>query len=94
MNGEMGMPREEDGAPLRPFADEAAATAVGDLTIENRLDRVSLHGSLDLTRDHAGLARARHLRTILDAVIHALEAEDLPQQVALKKTERVRNPFA
>jgi hypothetical protein len=40
---------------FRPFADEAVALRIGGLTGENRLDRVSLWGNLDLTRDRAGL---------------------------------------
>ncbi|WP_376098166.1 hypothetical protein ACE7GA_08110 [Roseomonas sp. CCTCC AB2023176] len=88
------MTRKSDDAPLRPFADEATAFSVGGLNVENRLDRVSLHGSLDLTRDQAGLARARHLRAILDAVVGVLEAEDLPEQVEVARPERIRNPFA
>lgn len=83
--------------PLTPFADEAATASFGDLAAENRLDRVSLHGSLDLTRDRAGLAEARRLRALLDAVIAALEGEGdrLPDRIAPpKKAGRVRNPFA
>ena len=41
---------------LKPFADDSAASAIGGLTVENGRDRVALYGSLDLTRDRAGLA--------------------------------------
>ena len=60
---------------LEPFADGATALQVGDLEIENRLDRASLHGGLDLTRDKAGLRLARGLRAVLGAVLAALERE-------------------
>lgn len=33
-----------------------------DLNIENRTDRVSLYGSVDITRDAQGLAQALRLR--------------------------------
>ncbi len=36
---------------LIPFANESDALAIGKLNIENRLDRVSLFGDVDLTRD-------------------------------------------
>jgi hypothetical protein len=44
-----------------PFADDPTSTLVSDLTIENRLDRVSLYGSLELTCDRQGLENARRL---------------------------------
>nr|WP_245215653.1 hypothetical protein [Pararoseomonas baculiformis] len=67
------------------------------MMVENRLDRVSLHGSLDLTRDRAGLLRARRLLAVLQATVAALEAEgdSLPEQVTTgDRTDEVRNPFA
>lgn len=96
------MPKGSKGAgaakpvTITPFADEAASTAIGDLTIENRLDRVSLYGSLDLTRDRQGLESARRLRALLEAVVQVLEDEGdrLPDEDQSKPdVTRVRNPF-
>ncbi len=81
---------------FRPFADEAAALQIGGLTAENRLDRVSLWGSLELTRDRAGLRRARELRGLLEAVVAALEGEGepLPERIAPPAPpSTVKNPF-
>lgn len=81
---------------ITPFADEAASTSVGDLTIENRLDRVSLYGSLDLTRDRQGLESARRLRMLLEAIVKVLEGEgdQLPEKGQGKPdVTRVPNPF-
>jgi len=81
--------------PFIPYADEAATTRIGEMQVENRLDRVSLHGSLDITKDRAGLARARTLHALLQAALEVLEAEgDLPAEVATGgTTDSVRNPF-
>jgi len=81
--------------PFVPFADEAATAGIGEMRVENRLDRVSLHGSLDITRDKAGLARARRLHGLLAATVAALEAEaELPAEVSTGEgTDTVRNPF-
>ena len=57
---------------FEPYADEAVTMRLGDLTVENRLDRVSLHGSLDLTRDRAGLEHARKLCALLEATVATL----------------------
>lgn len=87
---------ESDARTIEPFADESGAQRIGELSIENRTDRVSLYGSLDLTRDQAGLRRARDLKRILDAVVRALAAEaELPDTAAGPETpQQVKNPFA
>lgn len=84
------------GSRFTPYADDAAVLTVGDLTLENGTTRVVLHGSLELTRDKAGLARARDLKRILDAVVRALADGDLPDAVedAPEPTRTTGNPFA
>jgi hypothetical protein len=81
---------------IKPFANESDSVGIGDLTIENRTDRVSVYGSLDLTRDKEGLRHARELRALLDRVVGALEAEKaLPDKIAPPEApETVKNPFA
>ncbi len=80
---------------MKPFADDSAATSVGDMRLENGRDRIAAYGSLDLTRDQAGLALAREMRQVLDAVIQVLEADGaLPAAVAPpKRPSSVPNPF-
>lgn len=80
------------------FKNEAETQALHGLTLENRLDRVSLYGSLDITRDAAGLARALQLKALVDGMVAALTTEHasgaLPEQISLKASETVANPFA
>lgn len=80
---------------LDPFADDAASLGIGDLNVENGRDRVALYGSLDLTRDKAGLKRACELKAVLDAVVRHLEtAHDLPDVVPVPEPPTsVKNPF-
>lgn len=80
---------------FKPFADEAAALRLGGLSIENRLDRVSLYGSLDLTRDKTGLQHARMLRDLVASVVSELEqlAGTLPEATETAGTDVVKNPF-
>ncbi len=79
-----------------PFADAAAVRTIGALSFENGPDTIALHGSLDLTRDAAGLAQARALKSTVDAIVATLEAADLPPVIAESSTPptRVKNPFA
>ena len=81
---------------ISPFADETEADRIGDLTVENRVDRVSIYGSVDITRDKDGLAYARRLKALLDAVVVALEADpSLPETLPPPPpTDEVPNPFA
>lgn len=79
---------------FKPYENEADCLQIADLTIENRLDRVSVYGSIDLWRDKSGLKAAREIRAIIDQVVEQLEAADLPDKVELAKTETVANPFA
>lgn len=79
---------------LHPFANESESIHFGDLTIENRVDRVSIYGTIDLTLDKIGLGYARQLKTILDITVAELEKADLPDRVTVIEPETVKNPFA
>lgn len=80
---------------FEPYASEADVLRIGDMEIENRLDRVSLTGDLVLTKDKAGLMLAKELQALIGRVVNALEAEkQLPETVELKMSETVKNPFA
>ena len=86
---------QDSSEPFVPYANEADVLRIGDLEIENRVDRVVLTGDLVLTRDQAGLALARELQALVASVVKALEAEkDLPQAVEVKPAVTVKNPFA
>ena len=80
---------------FEPYANEADVMRIGDLEIENRVDRVSLTGDVVLTKDKAGLALAKELQSLIGRIVSALEAEKkLPATVELKAVETVKNPFA
>ena len=80
---------------MKPFADDSAATEVGGLKLENGRDRIACYGSLDLTRDKAGLTLARRMHAVLATVVQTLEADaSLPDAVPPpKKRGSVKNPF-
>lgn len=56
------------------FKDESAVLTVGGLQIENRLDRVTLSGDVDLTLDAAGLQMTEILLKQLTAIKAAMDA--------------------
>ena len=77
-----------------PFANEAEVAGIGDLMLENRLDRITISGDVDLTADMPGLARARRLHALLGEIVAALEARELPDQLPPPEVKTVDNPFA
>lgn len=82
---------------MKPYANESEVIQIEGLTIENRLDRISLHGEIDITRDRQGLNAAKELKAFIDTTVKVLEAaegkEELPDQVATEATVTVDNPF-
>jgi hypothetical protein len=79
--------------PFVPFANEADVLQVGDLTIENRLDRITIGGDVDLTLDQPGLAKAKLLHQLLGAVVAKMEAAALPDALPAPDVKTVDNPF-
>ena len=80
---------------FEPYANEADVLRIGDLEVENRIDRITLTGDVAITEDTAGLALAKELQSLIGRIVKALEAEkQLPATVELKVTETVKNPFA
>jgi hypothetical protein len=77
-----------------PFKNESDCLQIGELTIENRVDRISIFGSIDLTLDKEGLAVALELKSIIDSALAEMEKTDLPAKVAIAPVEMVDNPFA
>ena len=74
------MMKDEPMEQFRPYADESDVLTVGSLTIENHVDRVTLMGDVELTRDKKGLALARELKA-------------LPEAVKVEPPQKVKNPF-
>jgi len=80
---------------FKPFKNEADCVQIGDdLSIENRVDSVSIFGSLNITLDKEGLKAARELKAILDLTLYELEKTDLPDRIVVVEPETVKNPFA
>lgn len=76
-----------------PYANEADVLHIGGLTVENRVDRITIAGDIDLTLDKAGLADTRALHKLLADVLAKLEAADLPDRLPPPDVQTVSNPF-
>ena len=79
---------------IKPFKNESDALTVDGLNVQNRLDRVSIFGSLDITRDHVGLGVAQQLSELLNMIVKELESDkNLPDVINTVETDTVDNPF-
>ena len=76
-----------------PYANEAEVIEIGNLMLENRVDRITVSGDVDLTADKQGLQDARRLHETLGAIVAALEARELPDRLPPPAVETVDNPF-
>lgn len=80
--------------PFMPFQNESDTFTMDKLTVENRMDRISIYGSLDITKDKAGLEHAMLLKRLLDGTIDELKRDkQLPNHISLKEADIVDNPF-
>jgi len=83
-------------AKFAPFANDADALTLGELSVENHSDHVAIFGNLDIRRDAEGLRQAQALKTVLDAVVAALASADLPSHAETSgdtTARQVKNPF-
>jgi hypothetical protein len=78
---------------MSPFQNESESLEIGGLTAENRIDRVTLYGSIEITKDKTGLEQALALKQLVDACVAALQAEQLPDQIKISPADDVDNPF-
>ena len=78
---------------IPPFANESDSLCIGELTVENRNDRISIYGSIDITRDRKGLVDAERLKMLFDDIVVAMKAEHLPDQISIILAEEIPNPF-
>jgi hypothetical protein len=88
------MTDKKDSPAFVPYANEADVIEIGRLMLENRLDRITISGDVDLTADKQGLAAARRLHALLGQVVASLEGKDLPDRLPPPQVETVDNPFA
>lgn len=64
------------------YENEIDSFLINNLTIENKLDRISLYGSLEITKDITGLEHALKLKRVIDAAIYALKRDkQLPESI-------------
>lgn len=64
-----------------PFKNEEDSIQIGGLLIKNRLDRISISGSLEVTLDREGLDAARFLLELLSLTIHEMVHVELPDRL-------------
>lgn len=77
------------------FNNESEVSEIGNLSIENRLDRISVYGDLDITPDNEGLLKARALHEMFRGIMMMLEYKMNTPVVTpvVAEVSEVDNPF-
>lgn len=79
---------------FKAFGAGIESHAIHDLTLENDVDRVSIYGNLQITKDQAGLVAAKALQAYLNDIVSILESEEhLPETLTSADLDEVENPF-
>lgn len=79
---------------IDPFANEKDVIHIGELDIENRLDRISIQGAVDITKDKQGLEFAFALKRQIDTIVEYLKKQALPEKISIENVmKEVKNPF-
>ena len=80
--------------PFMAFQNESDEFTIDKLYAENRLDRISIYGSLDITKDKQGLKNALVLKRVIDAAVEELKRDkNLPDTIVINNPEMIENPF-
>jgi hypothetical protein len=87
------MIRSADPAALfEPPADKRDVRRIGDLEIEDQVNRITLTSKVVLARDQAHLALAQDLRAMIVDVVQALEVDPaLSEAVQVLSARMLRN---
>ena len=78
---------------FKPFENGTESSSIGDLTLENQTDYVSLYGNLQITKDQSGLKTAKALQAFVNTLVTELEKQPLPEKIQLQAKKEVDNPF-
>jgi hypothetical protein len=78
-----------------PFAAESELQQIESFTFQNRSDKVSTYGDIDITRDPTGPDSARKLRAAFNAIVDRLPSKKPPDPVFVvaKNIDAVKNPL-
>ena len=68
---------------ISPFENEKEVIIIYELAIENRLDRILIYGTVEITRDQKGLEYAFALKRQIDTIVEKLKREDLPENLSV-----------
>lgn len=87
------LPTDEPALAKRVFENESDSAAVGDMTVENRLDRVEFYGALTITLDREGEALLAKLESLVAGMRRAFDAQsELPEKIVSKAPGALDNP--
>lgn len=76
-----------------PFGNESETWQIGDATVENRIDHISIYGQLEITKDQQGLKSAIAMAELFNKIVTELQKSSLPEVISVDQPIKVNNPF-
>ncbi len=89
----MAKPSTKLTAAMDVFQNEHETRTIDNLTLENRLDRITISGDIDITLDKDGYERIVELKRQVDAIASYMKSTDLPDKITIEPVKTVENPF-
>lgn len=85
---------------IEPFANNHQSMQIGELVIENQVDKIIIYGDIELTLDATGYQQAQQLHALTAKIVQTFETHDIYSNNAEKSKENddqsgrnIDNPF-
>lgn len=83
---------------INPFENDSQSMQIGELIIENQMDKISIYGDIDITKDKKGLEHIKQLHELTSTILDSLQnladlPEDQSQEPSEAKESLIDNPF-
>jgi hypothetical protein len=61
--------------PFMAYENDTDRLEITDLTVTNGMDKITIQGTLDLTKDPEGLKNVLKIKRVIDAALEALRRD-------------------
>lgn len=85
---------------IEPFANDSQSMQIGELVIENQLEKIIIYGDIDIHLNASGYQQAKQLQELTGKIIQAFEKD--PERIKTsteskdksdQADENIDNPF-
>lgn len=77
---------------IEPFANDSQSMQIGELVIENQLEKVIIYGDIDVYFNKEGYKQAKQLHELTGKIVEALEKD--PERIKTSAESKDKNDQA